>query len=63
MGSRHSASPGPQGNRRKRAGSLPAPAPADRSDQVVRLQIFLAFVVPLLLLGGWLGSKGFFQIP
>jgi hypothetical protein len=27
----------------------------------VRLQIFAAFVVPLLLLGVWLSSKGFFR--
>ena len=30
---------------------------------MVRLQIFAAFLVPLLLLGAWLGSKGFFQLP
>jgi len=29
----------------------------------VRVQIFAAFVVPLLLLGVWLSSKGFFQGP
>jgi hypothetical protein len=34
-----------------------------RSDRIVRLQIFAAFLVPLVLLGLWLGSRGFFQAP
>lgn len=34
-----------------------------RSDRIVRLQIFAAFVVPLALLAVWLGSRGFFQTP
>jgi hypothetical protein len=38
----------------------PSPAPADR---LVRLQIFLAFVVPLFLVGAWLSSRGFFSTP
>ncbi|MFM7311916.1 MAG: hypothetical protein ACKO0M_01905 [Cyanobium sp.] len=31
------------------------------SDRLVRVQIFLAFSVPLLLVVAWLGSKGFFN--
>jgi hypothetical protein len=40
--------------------SKPSSAPRDR---LVRLQIFLAFVVPLLLVIGWLSSRGFFSAP
>lgn len=36
-----------------------SPAP----DRLVRLQIFLAFMVPLLLVIGWLSSRGFFGTP
>jgi len=32
-------------------------------DRLVRLQIFLAFTVPLLLVIGWLSSRGFFGTP
>lgn len=39
------------------------PPSAPPSDRLVRLQIFLAFVVPILLVGVWLGSKGFFSSP
>lgn len=38
----------------------PSRPPADR---LVRLQIFLAFVVPLLLVIAWLSSRGFFGSP
>jgi len=34
-----------------------------RSDRLVRIQIFAAFALPLVLLGLWLGSRGFFQAP
>lgn len=37
--------------------------PGQRSEQIVRLQIFLAFVLPLVLLGVWLNSRGFFSTP
>ncbi|MFM7085382.1 MAG: hypothetical protein ACKOXO_00055 [Cyanobium sp.] len=37
--------------------------PSQPSDQRVRLQIFGAFVLPLLLLGLWLNSRGFFSTP
>ncbi len=36
-------------------------APADRSALVVKLQILGALALPLVLIGVWLGSKGFFQ--
>ncbi len=36
-----------------------SPTPS-RSDQVVRLQIFAAFLVPVALVAFWLWSKGFF---
>jgi hypothetical protein len=43
---------------------MPLIKPPDRrSDRLVRIQLFAAFVVPLLLLGLWLGSRGFFQAP
>jgi len=41
----------------------PTKAPDGRSDRLVRIQLFAAFVVPLLLLGFWLGSRGFFEAP
>lgn len=40
--------------------SKPSTTPPDR---LVRLQIFLAFVVPMLLVIGWLSSRGFFGSP
>jgi hypothetical protein len=63
MATRRATPAGPRGDRSRRAAPVPAPAPpaADRSDRLVRLQIFAAFVVPLLLLGVWLSSKGFFR--
>lgn len=65
MATRRATPPGPRGDRGRRAAPVPAPAPVatDRSDRLVRVQIFAAFVVPLLLLGVWLSSKGFFQGP
>jgi hypothetical protein len=39
--------------------SRPTPPPS-RSDQVLRLQIFAAFLAPVALVGVWLWSKGFF---
>jgi len=36
-------------------------APANRSALVVKLQILGAIALPLVLIGAWLGSKGFFQ--
>lgn len=33
------------------------------SDRVVRIQILVAFLVPVLVLGLWLGSRGFFSAP
>jgi hypothetical protein len=36
-------------------------APSDRSALVVKLQILGAIALPLVLIGVWLGSKGFFQ--
>jgi hypothetical protein len=49
-------------------GLLPLPMPPSKPssappDRLVRLQIFLAFVVPLLLVIGWLSSRGFFSVP
>lgn len=38
----------------------PSKPPTRPSDRLVRLQIFLAFTVPLLLVIGWLSSRGFF---
>lgn len=34
-----------------------------RASLVVRLQILAAVFVPMLLLGAWLQSRGFFQAP
>ena len=43
---------------------MPSPKPTSTPpDRLVRLQIFLAFVVPLLLVIGWLSSRGFFSTP
>jgi len=43
---------------------MPRPdSPAPASDRLVRLQILLAFAVPLLLVVVWLGSRGFFSNP
>lgn len=40
---------------------LPPQSPKpSRSDRVVRLQIFAAFLVPVALVAAWLWSKGFF---
>ena len=40
---------------------LPPRSPnPSRSDRVVRLQIFAAFLVPVALVAVWLWSKGFF---
>lgn len=51
---------------RRRTSSAPTPGadtdPA-RSALVVRLQILAAVFVPMLLIGAWLQSKGFFQAP
>jgi hypothetical protein len=42
----------------------PSGSPAGPSrDRLVRLQIFLAFVVPIVLVGVWLSSRGFFNAP
>lgn len=40
-----------------------AAEPDSRRDLTLRLQILGAVFVPLLLLGGWLASKGFFSAP
>lgn len=43
---------------------MPPSKPTSPSpDRLVRLQIFLAFALPLLLVIGWLGSRGFFSAP
>ena len=43
---------------------MPQPKSAPpASDRLVRLQIFLAFTVPLLLVIAWLSSRGFFGTP
>ena len=66
MATRRATPPGPRGDEGRRAVPAPpaaAPPAADRSDRLVRVQIFAAFVVPLLLLGVWLSSKDFFQGP
>jgi len=43
---------------------MPSPKPSPASpDRLVRLQIFLAFVVPLVLVVAWLSSRGFFSAP
>lgn len=62
MGNRRSNTPGNQLPRRG-VEEKPGSGPRDSRDQLVRVQILLAFLVPLLLLGLWLGSKGFFQAP
>jgi hypothetical protein len=36
-------------------------SPADCAALVVKLQILGALALPLVLIGVWLGSKGFFQ--
>jgi hypothetical protein len=36
-------------------------ASADRSALVVKLQILAAVALPLVLIGVWMSSKGFFQ--
>lgn len=41
----------------------PSKPSAATPDRLVRLQIFLAFAVPLLLVIGWLSSRGFFAAP
>lgn len=42
------------------AASGPSPSRAQRDALVVKLQIALAVFGPMLLLGAWLQSKGFF---
>jgi len=42
------------------APALPLTPKSPRSDRWVRLQIFVAFLGPVALVGLWLWSKGFF---
>jgi hypothetical protein len=48
---------------RSRSRSSAAAAPEARRDLTLRLQILGAVVVPMLLIGVWLASKGFFSAP
>jgi hypothetical protein len=43
--------------------SAPSPSREQRDARVVKLQIALAVFGPMLLLGAWLQSRGFFGSP
>jgi hypothetical protein len=45
------------------AASAPSPSREQRDARVVKLQIALAVFGPMLLLGAWLQSRGFFGSP
>jgi hypothetical protein len=45
------------------AASGPSPSQEQRDARVVKLQIALAVFGPMLLLGAWLQSRGFFGSP
>lgn len=57
---------GPMPSRRSTArpvASAPSPSREQRDARVVKLQIALAVFGPMLLLGAWLQSRGFFGSP